>query len=221
MAETQTAPPPDINTDRLFWLIGGAAVVLPGLLHDVLPASATLVAVQDADGRPLGRPREYGVHAPVSAVVGTVDEVLELLRVDLTTAFNAVARRRPGGGHYVIPSLGEASLRKQSEALARRYPFPGGGPARRVPRDLEPGGFDRMFPGDAALPPHREALARRLLEAYAAAARGGGGEVPFGLEAEVDCLVADLTRLKQLTAERRAAGEEARRKLREEAVGAG
>jgi hypothetical protein len=97
-------------------IVGGATYLLGDRME--VPVStpiawATLVPV-DPPTDPTAWPRERSVQIVCETVVGTVDELVEDYRKKLTLAFGAMTC-----GGNVIPTLGEASLRKQSEVLTR------------------------------------------------------------------------------------------------------
>jgi len=81
---------------------------------DMAPAWLTLIPTEPTEQELLCYPRERVARVMHDTQVGTVDELTELFRRQLTACFKTMTSE---GG--VIPMLGEASLRKQTECLQR------------------------------------------------------------------------------------------------------
>lgn len=121
-----TLPPPDIKKDKLFIVTGGAlfGIVEPVLITGPVPSWVTVFPKEaPADA---GYPRERHFRIMHDVQVGTVDELVELFREQITRAYNMFALiQHDGGEQPVIPQFGEPSLRLQNEAIAKMCDSPG------------------------------------------------------------------------------------------------
>lgn len=99
---------------------GGAIIPLlnDGMVHYTDPGVSwvTLIPAENVEAFPW---RERHVRIMHDMQIGTVDELVQDFREKLERAFHLFSCSSPDGTHGVIPSFGEASLRKQTEVLER------------------------------------------------------------------------------------------------------
>jgi hypothetical protein len=123
-----TPPPPNIKTDKLFVVTGGSLTVLtePVLMTGPTPVWVTIFP-QTPTGPAAGvYPRERHFRVMYDVQAGTVDELVELYRDQLTRAYHAMAMTpKEGEEQPLIPTLGEPSLRIHNEAVAKMCDSPG------------------------------------------------------------------------------------------------
>jgi len=121
-----TMPPPDITKDRLFVVSGGTILPLTEqilLTCSAVPVWLTAVPKEPSEQRKGSYPRERHFRVMHDVQVGTVDELVEHYRQSLTRAYHCMALTpKEGEEQPVIPMMGEASLRKQNEALDAQFP---------------------------------------------------------------------------------------------------
>jgi hypothetical protein len=132
---SDTPNPPDITRDPICVITGATAVCVSGPLKaasDRAPVWVTLVPLEPyttPDGTPVTGvwPRETAVPVDHEMVIGTVDDLTERFRRQLTKAFHSLAMTPPPGQPQPdLPLFGEPSLRKQTKSLNRRRPSVGG-----------------------------------------------------------------------------------------------
>jgi orotate phosphoribosyltransferase len=116
----ETPRAPDITRDRIFVIHGAAAVLVTGAMvrpADTAPTWVTLVPDPDYSDQgqpPDGWPRERHVRVQHECLIGTVDELVERYREQLTNVFDVLAGKQADGTYAVLPATGEASLDKQT-----------------------------------------------------------------------------------------------------------
>lgn len=218
---TDTTPPPaDIKTDRIVVLAGGVTALFPEMCNflDPAPAYITLVPIEECEAAKASYPRERHIRVMHDAQVGTVDELTELYRQQLTRAFDALVCE----GH-IIPTLGEASLRKQTEALRRNnMDLPGVAvPFKMSPRRYAEWSARKQAMGEPKpqLEPYEADVLKQLVAGYGMAVRKADGskiaDYPTDDPAAVQVVIDALTTLKA-DADARHAARDAQAKAAED-----
>jgi hypothetical protein len=184
-------PRPDIKTDKMVLISGAAFVPIerPMLLADGAPVWATLVPTAD-DAQPHQLQHFRILH---QMAVGTVDELLDLLRRQMERAFHTFALTvPPDQDPLVIPTFGEASLRRQNEAVAELVPEPNG---VALPA-ADPKHLAALRPSSCAFSPHDRDYLMRLVAAWDDRDTCNHLNRPTRSPAKIDALIDALTALK-------------------------
>ncbi len=114
--------PPDITKDRLVVINGGVTFGMTRLekINIKMPTWITIIPVEESEQQAGSFPRERHIRITHSVQVGTVDELVELYRKQLTNCYNAFVVKQPDGQEpVVIPQFGEASMGQQNACLHR------------------------------------------------------------------------------------------------------
>jgi len=126
-AEQVQAPvePPDPKKDRVYCILGGAMFLVPEAhvnIADSAPVWAELVPVEPTEAEKQGvraYPKERYIRVLHELCVGTIEEIAADVKEGLLRSFNALSCINEDGSAKVIPTIGEASLRKQTAVIVR------------------------------------------------------------------------------------------------------
>lgn len=121
MTEPYTGPP-DITKDRLVVITGGVTFPMVRLekINIKCPSWITIIPVEENEQQANSYPRERHIRVMYDVQVGTVDELVELYRKQLTNCYDLFVVKQPEGQEpVVIPSFGEASMGQQNACLHR------------------------------------------------------------------------------------------------------
>jgi hypothetical protein len=111
--------PPDIKTDKLVVIAGAVLLPVTEPIYTTGPLRAWFTVYPRTAPAVACYPKERHVPVMHDVQVGTVDELVELYRSQLTRAYHAFAvTPKPGEEQPVIPYFGEPSLAKQNKAVA-------------------------------------------------------------------------------------------------------
>ncbi len=123
MNEGKTPLPPDITRDRMVLVWGGTTFPICDVMvafPQIPSVWVTKIPIEKHPNEPENAyPHESAFRVACDVVVGTVDEIVENFRDSLIRCWETLACKQPDGSYGVIPSLGEASFRKQTELLER------------------------------------------------------------------------------------------------------
>jgi hypothetical protein len=206
--EPQAPPPPDITRDRICLITGSVIVLQHGVFaepSDAMPCWITLVPRDRSGELPGNYPREWNVRISHVMQIGTVAELVAQFERNMIRCFEALSCKKEDGSWGVIPSLREASLRKQTELLDRVHPVREvDGPFKIDPKILKmrQQERDRIDGYESALDPSDRDVLMRLVGEWGDRRTGGGDG--YGPTDEAKCVQGLIDALVQLRDDRRA-----------------